>query len=58
MNADWHTFLDIAVLIASGFSAWNGLQLKLEVSQLKLWMIVNFEQRKKPLFSTGTNENS
>lgn len=50
----WKILLDVCVLAASVFAAWNSLSTKFEIARMKLWIMKNFQPRAKPMLMDDT----
>ena len=58
MNLEpYKVLIDVCVIVASVFSAWNSLSTKFEVARMKLWIMKNFQPRAKPFLMDDTMDN-
>lgn len=46
MEFDSHTILDCVVILVTAFSAYENMRMKVEIANLKLWIMENFEERR------------
>ena len=47
---DSHTMLDLAVLAFTAIQSYQNIKVKSEITELKLWIVSNFEAKKDAKF--------